>query len=131
MVTRRVRVVVASLTKFVEDIVKAIVSNVTNGLVATTPVDTGWAQANWIPKIGSAFRGMVGSKKAVSRAAQLSGLVTVITSYTIRQKTVHITNNVPHIIPLNEGSSRKAPSGFVQIAIARSLRVGLPASLGA
>lgn len=31
---------------------------------------------------------------------------------------IHITNNLPYIVPLNEGHSKQAPAGFIEIAIA-------------
>lgn len=30
---------------------------------------------------------------------------------------IHLTNNLPYIKPLNEGSSHQAPAGFVEVAI--------------
>jgi hypothetical protein len=131
MATRRVRVVIASLTKFVESIVKAVVSNITNNLVQTTPVDTGWARSNWIAKVRGPLSSPVGSKTSVSSAFQQQALLTIVTSYKLRTGPVHITNNVPHIVFLNEGSSRQAPRGFVQAAIAKGTRADLAAALGA
>ena len=36
--------------------------------------------------------------------------------------TAWVANNVPYITKLNGGSSKQAPSGFVQIAIARAVQ---------
>lgn len=126
MASRRVRVVTADLNRFAERLIKRLVINLTRGLRDTTPKLTGWASVNWIPQIGSARIAPSGTREAaqaglVSDAEQVAGLARVGTTYKLRMGAVHITNLVPYIVKLNDGSSAKAPAAFVQATIFRSI----------
>ena len=134
MASRRLRVVVDALDRFLERIVKKLVLDIVANLVKSpgeggTPRDTGWAAANWVPNIGSPTTGTTGSQQRVSNSAQTEGVAAVATGYKLIKGPVHITNNVPYIVRLNEGSSQQAPAGFVQAAIATAVRVDLGAGL--
>lgn len=119
--------VMVALNQFLGRIVAEISTEVVAELVATTPVDTGWAQSNWITTLGSARTDPVGTYAAalagsVSYAAQKLGLALVAPgAYNIKKGPVYITNNVPYIGLLNTGSSAQAPDMFVQIAIAAAI----------
>jgi len=125
MADRRVRVVVEDLKKDVGRVVRELMVNLHGRLVGTTPVDTGWAQSNWVPQVGEAFEGTAGTR-ADAEAGRLdqgpanAGLLEV-SRYEIDQGPVHITNNVPYIEKLNAGSSTQAPPAFVQENIVRAL----------
>jgi len=90
-----------------------------------TPVDTGWARANWIPVLGQPSRRPAPqptNQDVSAAAAALSGqqeaaIAGIALSYTLAKGAVTIANNVPYIVALNEGSSKQAPRGFVQSAI--------------
>ena len=82
--------------------------NVQAELVEATPVDTGFAAANWQLTIGEPADGTV----------DLSGSVADLAGYTIDQGSVFSTNNASYIQRLNAGSSTQAPAGFVELAIA-------------
>lgn len=135
---RQSRVIVEALNGFVEFIVKALVLATVANLVRApseggTPVDTGWARVNWIPEIGKERSAPAGSR-AAAEAGNLPGeqqtaLAAVTTGYTLDRGAVYITNAVPYIIPLNEGHSQQAPSGFVQANVAKAVTVDLPALL--
>lgn len=118
-----IRVVLRGLKEFTERVVRVIVLDATANLIEDTPVDTGWARANWIPSIGAPPSQPAGSPTDVgaARAAQQQGVAQIAVGYTLEQGNVNITNNVSYIRPLNEGSSSKAPAMFVQSAIARAL----------
>lgn len=124
----QVKVVVKSLDKFVGRIVQRLVLNVTAALRENpplgTPVDTGWAAANWVPSIGSPFKGTAGQRVRgnIDTTPQALGLAKVATTYTVKRGPVYVTNNVPYIVKLNEGSSRQSPRAFVQAAIFRGVR---------
>ncbi len=87
-----------------------------------TPVDTGWARANWIASVGDSPREPVGTPDNISSAEgeQSASLGTVLT-YTRDKGKLFITNNVPYINRLNDGHSKQAPAGFVQRAIEQAL----------
>ena len=116
-----------SLSQFVNRLMKKITLDIAANLVRApgeggTPVDTGWARSNWIPNIGTPVTSPVGSKEAVSSAAQTRGLGAVLTYKFSSGQPLFVSNNVPYILVLNEGSSKQAPAGFVQAAIAEAVR---------
>ena len=89
-------------------------------LKAATPVDTGLAASNWIARKRAATGKLV-SPPSAAAAAQLAGIQDIKTFDSKRDGKIIITNNVPYISDLNNGQSTQAPSGFVQISIARAL----------
>lgn len=106
-----------NLQKFTERRVVRIMLGIQSRLVARTPVDTGWARANWIPNVGRPIRSTVGSRDAVTQGWQQAGTAQVL-GYKLKSgKDIFITNYVPYIGDLNDGSSSKAPAGFVQAAV--------------
>ena len=91
---------------------------------------TGFSRANWIPSVGASIAGTAGTRQAallgnLDESAAPAGLATVLASPDLSRQPTFITNNVDYIVDLNEGSSAKAPAGFVQSSIDISL-VGLP-----
>jgi len=124
--------VVQRLTGFTEKGIRRLSLEVHAELVSApseggTPVDTGWARANWVPAIGAANGALAGTREAAERGnINLSlaqrGLALIATRYKLQQGPVFISNGVPYIGQLNDGSSRQAPAGFVQSAILRAIR---------
>lgn len=95
-------------------------------LQSATPVDTGHARSAWTPTVGSpaderldrpsdegdaksAASGRLAENRA--RAEAIAG------SYLLPQGTVFISNNVPYVIFLDQGSSSQAPSNFIERAL--------------
>lgn len=127
MASAPIRLVVRGIEAFVERRVKQLAFEIVSNLVSApseggTPVDTGWARANWQPSIGEPARGVSGSRESVSAAGQAAGLQQVLNWKLVSGTKVHITNNVPYIGFLNDGSSAQAPAGFVQAAIRRAVQ---------
>lgn len=112
--------IAAKLTATVEKAAKALVLAITANLIAATPVDTGWARANWIPSIGDPVSAVAGSRESVSPADQQAGQAQVL-SYKLAAGTLWVANNVPYVRFLNYGTSAQAPAGFVEVAIAQAL----------
>lgn len=110
----------ASLTRHVEKAAKAVILAIDANLKKATPVDTGWARANWIPSIGDPVLVPDGAPTAVSTSAQAAGEAQVL-SYKLGNGALWISNNVPYIRFLNYGTSSQAPSGFVEVAIATAI----------
>lgn len=135
MVSNQIRIVVSSLNGFVELLMKKVTLGVVANLVASpgeggTPVDTGWARANWVPNISSPIDKVAGSREAAEKGSlpgdQASGLAKVATSYKLATgNKIYITNNVPYILRLDQGHSRQAPSGFIRRAIKKAVTVDL------
>lgn len=141
MASQSIRVVVKSLEGFIDKVMKKLTLDIVANLVSApdtgygTPVDTGWARANWVPNIGTPKTTTEGTREAaeagnVSSAGQQAGIASVVTGYRRDRGPIYISNNVPYILRLNEGSSRQAPKGFVQNAIAKAVRVDLASGLG-
>lgn len=118
--TQQIDDIMDELTEFVKDLCISITVNSQAEITEDTPVDTGWARANWIPQVARPDlqeRGSTGSTAQAERQVQ-QGLTSVF-RYNNLDKKLFITNNVPYIERLNEGSSTQAPAAFVQMAIAR------------
>lgn len=114
--------IIVELDTFSATSVKKLVSNITANLRRDTPVDTGWARANWVPNIGTRNEGTTGSPQSVSNSAQNTGLLAVQATYKISDGKVFISNNVPYIRRLNNGHSQQAPTMFIEASVARGVR---------
>jgi hypothetical protein len=142
---RQIRIVIEALDRFASQIIRKLVLDIVANLQRSpgaggTPVDTGWARANWIPVIGRASGKPtpapgVSDAENRSAASQLSGqgqaaAAIIAATYSVSQGRVTIANNVPYILKLNEGSSTQAPRGFVQKAIVKAITFDLAKGLG-
>lgn len=125
----QVRRIMGNLDKFVSRLIALITIEITNELIVSTPVKTGWARANWLPAIGAPANLPVGSQENVTTGPQKLGIAS-LQLYSLKRGQVYITNNVPYIGLLNAGSSRQAPPGFVQTAISKGLATGAKAARG-
>lgn len=105
--------VMAALGQHVAARCHEIQTNVQAELMATTPVDTGFARGNWQATIDSPAEGLV-SVIAPAMAPPGPGS----DPSTLR----FVTNNAAYIRRLNGGSSTQAPSGFVEAAVAKAVR---------
>lgn len=136
---KQLKIVTVALTGDIEKAVKRISLGVVAELKKAsseggTPVDTGWARANWVPSIGAPHEGTVGERppKAEEGRAQVqaddsasvAGVAEVAARYTLNRGPVFISNNVPYIQALNDGHSKQAPAGFVQAAVIRAAELG-------
>lgn len=105
--------------------IRETVIEATANLIEATPVDTGWARANWIPAIGWARFGATShgshSSVAPAMAAQHSGLASML-SYRLARGPAWISNHVPYVGRLDGGWSNQAPAGFVRVALARAVQ---------
>jgi hypothetical protein len=128
MADPQIRIIVGELNQFTERQVKKLTLDVTANLTETTPRDVGWAANNWIPSVGTPVQqdlsGMRPDEASVSsvRQKQQSAVASIAASYRLSMGTVFVTNNVPYIGRLNDGSSKQAPKGFVQADIDAAVR---------
>ena len=113
--------VIGELEAFVEKTIKKLTVEITNNLFDATPELTGFAESNWIPRIGKPVLKVSGTKLTVSRSAQEAGLAAVNLFYQYPQ-SVYISNPTDYIHLLNAGSSAKAPAFFVQTSIAKGIK---------
>lgn len=94
-------------------------------LVFSTPVDKGRARANWIlnidgPKRGEQpfIEGVAGSTTSANTSEALAQARGAIKGYDNFSTSIHISNNLPYIVPLDNGHSAQAPGGMSKLAIA-------------
>lgn len=109
------------LINITESEVRKLVLEIHNELIIRTPIETGWARANWLLSTGSPVLEPVGSKENVETSTRAAGVGAVI-GWNFGQGPIYDTNNVPYIRRLNEGSSTQAPEGFVEATIQAKLK---------
>lgn len=121
--------VAAAVEGFATRKVQALVLDITANLRQDTPRRTGWARANWSPSIGrprALLNADVSNPTPADVARQTASgeaaIAVIATTYRLSLGAVYITNGVPYIGRLNEGSSQQAPAGFVQAAVRRAIR---------
>lgn len=128
MADAQVVAIIKSLEQFSERLIKKITLDIAANLRQTTPVQTGWARANWVPSVTRPKLEDLTAQSGADRAQYVAGATTKaelgdtsVLAYRLAQGSIFITNNVPYIVDLNQGSSRKAPAGFVQGAIEKAI----------
>ena len=85
-------------------------------VVLGTPVDTGRARGNWYPSIGAPSDTVDWESKG--QAASIGRVTATVTSAKLGS-VVWLTNNLPYILPLENGHSKQAPSGMVDLNLDR------------
>jgi len=83
-------------------------------IVLGTPVDTGRARGNWFPSLNSPSSAVDMSATDKSGAVAQGRLSGVIAGAKLGD-TIWQTNNLPYILPLENGHSGQAPEGMVDI----------------
>jgi hypothetical protein len=108
----------AKTGRTLDEMVQKIAERMFENIVRRTPVDTGWARANWIPSITAPDVTSPGTPPP-GKSAPPDALPKI--SAAVRQgKTgdvFFLTNSVPYIIPLEYGHSKQAPAGMVRLSI--------------
>lgn len=124
--SNQVAAIMAGLDKFSAEKITRLGSEIVANLQEDTPVDIGWARANWVAAIGEPYITDPITKPGASdvsvQLGRASAGVASLATYKIADGPVFISNNVPYIRRLDEGWSDQAPSGFVQAAITRAVR---------
>lgn len=102
-----------------EVVIKKVVLDLFTKIVKKTPVDTGRARASWVigvenpdnsPILSPSFTASQASAFALSELSELSR----VTPFS----TVFISNSLPYIEELENGSSDQSPSGMVAVSLA-------------
>ena len=94
----------------IEAVLKLIVLDIYNRLIDANPVDTGHSQANWriaLDEPDDAIRNGASGKQPPNLTEFPAG------------RDIFVTNPVDYVQWLNEGTSKQAPAGFIQIALAQ------------
>jgi hypothetical protein len=127
---RRVRIYGRNVDKNIGRVVREVALVVDRELVLATPVDTGRARSNWIVNLGSAATGSrdpytPGEKGSTGEANAQAAIAQGNATIGLRKdgQDIYISNNLPYIGRLNEGSSAQAPAQFVEQAVQRAVQV--------
>jgi|TARA_Y100000310_G_scaffold160698_2_gene160513 hypothetical protein len=118
--------ILRGLEEHVEQVVIRVTLNIHGVLVKATPVDVGWARANWIPNLRVAWvENLEGVEPKVGGAnsKQQQGVASVLSfQLGANGPLIYISNNVPYILKLNDGHSRQAPSAFIQKGVKEGVK---------
>ncbi len=121
----------AHLTAGVTEAVRRLQLFSFQALTTATPVDQGTARSGWTPSVGSPIVDRIdapkdGDEARAAAAARLSEnkarAEALARTYVISQGPAFLSNAVPWIVPLNEGSSSQAAAKFVERAIDSAIR---------
>ena len=123
MPSRNVRRVVNLAEDFLGRRIQRLALDIEANLKETTPVDTGWARANWVPAIGRPYRASgerptSGAAGVTGRRAKQAAGETAVLSYQPYDQ-VFISNNVPYVPILDD--RHKTAAGFIERAIDRAI----------
>lgn len=81
----------------------------------------GRARANWTVSIGAPILSTTDETDASGGTTVARGN-NVLSALPVKGDVeIHITNNLPYIVPLNQGHSHQAPAGFVELAVEAAL----------
>lgn len=103
------------LTDNVVRLMTEIIISIGTAVVILTPVDTGFARANWRPSLNSPATSPI-SFLDPTGSATIARIETVARRFRIGDQAF-LTNRAPYIGRLNEGSSPQRAAGFVQLAV--------------
>lgn len=112
--------VIKLLEGMTERAARKMVIDIHGGLVEETPVDTGWAQNNWMPSVKMPITKTVGDPENIDPAAMIGGLADIL-RWNFEDGPAWIANNVPYINRLNAGHSGQAAAGFVDKIIQKEI----------
>ncbi len=111
---RRLNRVSDQITHSLETLVGDVIEEIGDRLVPATPVDTGFARANWRPSLNIPIDVPL-SFLDPSGQATMARIATLAARWQIGD-IAYIRNNIAYIAALNAGSSPQAPPDFVSTA---------------
>lgn len=106
------------LRKHVEQIFKALTLEIDRELRISTPVDTGFARANWVPSVGSPE--LTDLDAAAATMAHAAGVAGVL-RFKLGDGALWVSNGVSYIQILNYGTSQQAPAMWIEAAVDRAV----------
>ncbi|HHZ68802.1 MAG TPA: hypothetical protein EYN54_00640 [Methylococcaceae bacterium] len=84
-------------------------------VILANPRDKGVAQANWVVGINARDESQYPERTSSNNAINRAGAIIKTLTYSPNM-TINVSNNLPYIVPLNNGHSKQAPKFFVEIA---------------
>lgn len=103
----------------VEEVARRTYGEIFTDVIRRTPVDTGLAVGNWI--IGDQVSSGPQTSLDPSRATVLATVGTKMKQF--KGGTIFLSNKADHILELEYGKSRQAPTGMVRLNEARFYQV--------
>lgn len=114
------------VTKATEQAIRKTTLDLVGNLTAQTPVDTGTARRNWITTVSQPSNEIKeggSSTEAGALSETLSEVSAALSGYNLfTSGPIWISNNLPYIGRLNDGTSQQAPAGFVDSEISKAER---------
>lgn len=98
-------------------IFRVITLELDQAVVLATPVDEGRARGNWFPSLNQPATG-TSDRKDPTGAAAISDINETVASAELGD-LIWMTNNLPYILPLENGSSKQAREGMVDVNLNR------------
>lgn len=129
----QITIIMEDLDKYTRGEIIALALNINANLrdhpPVGTPIDVGWASANWVPSITEPFSDPdIGAIKkptpaqVAARAQVANAGINDVLSWTPADGPIFSANNVPYIGALNRGHSPQSPSNFILFAIEKAIR---------
>lgn len=118
------KIIHSEVQKVEKELVETIFDILVGSPPTGTPVDTGWASANWMVTTGSPASGKVPDSGSVSsmKGKSMSSLTTLIESDLSNVNSIFITNRVSYIELLNNGNhSKQSIPAFIDEAVLRGI----------
>lgn len=112
---RRIQALSNRIEKNINTTVRKTAIVASQTVIHATPVDTGRARGNWFVGVGAPIRDESDDTDQ-SGTNRINANNSKINTRKSRQ-TIFISNNLPYIQKLNEGSSSQAPANFVEQAV--------------
>ena len=107
----------AALESEVNKVARATALNIVKGLTFSTPKDTGMAKGNWQTSANAPIMTTIDRLDLTGSQANTEAASVTESIKNIKYPEIWITNNLPYIGILNNGSSQQAPAKFVESVI--------------
>lgn len=108
---------------------RRVTLNIHRAVVDLTPVDEGTAISNWRVSLSPPSAGAIpayvpGKNRSTAEQNRVAAKEQGVLALSVPPKPfiAYIYNNVEYIQQLNNGSSKQAPAGFVELALLRGVR---------
>ena len=105
----------AGIEEEVNEVKRKAALQVLASVTLATPVDSGRARGNWNVSIDTPVTSS--SENTDKSGGSTIGKGSGVISRVLPGGTIYITNNLPYIVSLNDGSSKQAPKKFVERAV--------------
>ena len=108
--------------KQAEQIFRKIALDLDTSVVLDTPVDEGTARGNWYPSINFPSNDIDEDLLDPSGGESIRRITKVVAIAKLGD-VIWLTNNLPYILPLENGHSGQAPDGMVDVNVQRAAAI--------